>query len=241
MKKSTKILVTIIIFLTVFISSTAMIGIIVQPKCKVKIEEKVETNKNNTKKEFKQNENILFLGDSITEIYPIDEIYKNMPVIKSGVSGYKTEDILERAEKMIYQYNPTKIILLIGTNDIMNSIEDDTIMETVSGIKKISKEINSHRKNAKIYIESIYPVNRNMKKEMVAARTNEAIKKLNEKIKIYCEENNITYINMYDELTDEEGNFDEKYTYDGLHPNTLGYAKITRVLIPYIYEDYDMK
>ncbi len=241
MKKSIKILVTIIIFLTVFISSTAMIGIIVQPKCKVKIEEKVETNKNNTKKEFKQNENILFLGDSITEIYPIDEIYKNMPVIKSGVSGYKTEDILERAEKMIYQYNPTKIILLIGTNDIMNSIEDDTIMETVSGIKKISKEINSHRKNAKIYIESIYPVNRNMKKEMVAARTNEAIKKLNEKIKIYCEENNITYINMYDELTDEEGNFDEKYTYDGLHPNTLGYAKITRVLIPYIYEDYDMK
>lgn len=241
MKKSTKILVTIIIFLTVFISSTAMIGIIVQPKCKVKIEEKVETNKNNTKKEFKQNENILFLGDSITEIYPIDEIYKNMPVIKSGVSGYKTEDILERAEKMIYQYNPTKIILLIGTNDIMNSIEDDTIMETVSGIKKISKEITSHRKNAKIYIESIYPVNRNMKKEMVAARTNEAIKKLNEKIKIYCEENNITYINMYDELTDEEGNFDEKYTYDGLHPNTLGYAKITRVLIPYIYEDYDMK
>lgn len=241
MKKSTKILVTIIIFLTVFISSTAMIGIIVQPKCKVKIEEKVETNKNNTKKEFKQNENILFLGDSITEIYPIDEIYKNMPVIKSGVSGYKTEDILERAEKMIYQYNPTKIILLIGTNDIMNSIEDDTIMETVSGIKKISKEINSHRKNAKIYIESIYPVNRNMKKEMVAARTNEAIKKLNEKIKIYCEENNITYINMYDELTDEEGNFDEKYTYDGLHPNTLGYAKITRVLIPYIYENYDMK
>ena len=80
-----------------------------------------------------------------------------------------------------------------------------------------------------------------MKKEMVAARTNEAIKKLNEKIKIYCEENNITYINMYDELTDEEGNFDEKYTYDGLHPNTLGYAKITRVIIPYIYEDYDMK
>ena len=40
---------------------------------------------------------------------------------------------------------------------------------------------------------------------------------------------------MYDELTDDDGNFDKKYTYDGLHPNTLGYAKITRILTPYIY------
>ena len=40
---------------------------------------------------------------------------------------------------------------------------------------------------------------------------------------------------MYDELTDEDGNLNKKYTNDGLHPNSLGYAKITRVLLPYIY------
>ena len=76
---------------------------------------------------------------------------------------------------------------------------------------------------------------------MVADRNNETIQKINKEVKIYCDKNNVTYINMYDKLTDEDGNFNKKYTYDGLHPNTLGYAKITRVLTPYIFEDYDMK
>ena len=108
-------------------------------------------------------------------------------------------------------------------------------------LRKQSKKIKKNRKNAKIYIESIYPVNRNMDKEMVADRTNEAIKKINEEIKLYCEENNITYIDMYNELTDDDGNFNKKYTYDGLHPSTLGYAKITRVLMPYIFENVNIE
>ena len=80
-----------------------------------------------------------------------------------------------------------------------------------------------------------------MKLEMVSERTNEAIKQLNKKIKNYCKEENITYINMHDELLDSDGNFDSELTYDGLHPSSLGYAKITRILLPYIYEGYKMK
>ena len=60
-------------------------------------------------------------------------------------------------------------------------------------------------------------------------------------IERYCEENNITYIDMYNELTDDDGNFNKKYTYDGLHPNTLGYAKVTRVLMPYIFENVNIE
>ena len=190
---------------------------------------------------FNQNENIVLLGDSITEIYPINDIYDDMPIVKSGVSGYKTNDILKHIDSMLYQYNPTKVILLIGTNDIMNDIGDDMINETISNIEKISQKIKKNRRNTKIYIESIYPVNRNMKKEMVADRTNEAIQKINDEIEKYCRKNNIIYIDMYDKLIDNNGNFDEKYTYDGLHPNTLGYAKITNVLLPYIYDNYDLE
>ena len=71
---------------------------------------------------------------------------------------------------------------------------------------------------------------------MVAERNNEVIQKINSNIEEYCKKEKITYINMYDELTDADGNFAEKYTYDGLHPSTLGFAKITKVLMPYIYE-----
>ena len=64
---------------------------------------------------------------------------------------------------------------------------------------------------------------------------------MNNEIKNMCKESKSIYINMHDELTDVDGNFSEDYTNDGIHPNTLGYAKITRVLTPYIFEDYDMK
>ena len=240
MRKTAKVLIAAIIGLAIFFSGAAMDKLVNESKYKVKIEKEIQLSKTLTQKDFNKNENILFLGDSITEIYPLEEIYENMPIIKSGVSGYKTEDILERTEKMIYQYNPTKIILLIGTNDISHDTSDEKVNETIKNIEKIVTQIKENRSSAKLYVESLYPVNRNMDKDMVADRTNKVIKKMNEKIENVCTENNITYIDMYNELTDSEGNFDKKYTYDGLHPSTLGYVKITNVLKKYIYEGYDI-
>ena len=198
-------------------------------KSKVKIIEK----KQRTLEEIRKNENIVFLGDSITDFYPIDDIYLNLPIINSGISGYKTTDILSRMDDMVYKYNPTKVFLLIGTNDLnftddTQSVEDN-IIEIVESIKK-------NRSKAKIYIQSIYPVNKDVNPEVVSNRNNEKIKTVNEFLKSYCEENNIIYIDMYNLLVDSEGNLDSKYTKDGLHENELGYARISQVLIKYIYD-----
>ncbi len=181
------------------------------------------------------NENIVFLGDSITEIYPISDIFGDLPIVKSGVSGYKTTDILDRMDSMVYRYNPTRVFILIGTNDYLND-KPNTNEEIITNIKKIITNIKNNRQKAKIYLESVYPVNRNMNKEMVANRDNQTIMALNEQLKNYCNSNDVTYINTYSELIDEDGNFAKKYTYDGLHPSTLGYAKISTILTQYLYD-----
>lgn len=193
--------------------------------------------KEKTKKdEINKYENIVFLGDSITEFYPIDEIYGDLPIIKSGIAGYRTDDLLPKLEEMVYRYNPTSVYLLIGTNDLLWNKDEDK-EKAISNIKKIVENIKNNRKKTKIYIESIYPVNvdSDSTRNMVGYRENETIIEVNKEIEEYCRENNYIYINMYDELTDEDGNLNKKYTNDGLHPNSLGYAKITRVLLPYIY------
>lgn len=184
--------------------------------------------------DIRKYENIVFLGDSITEYYPIDDIYLDLPIVKSGVAGYTTNDILERMEEMVYQYNPTSVFLLIGTNDIMYNGEYD-IDEVTNNVIKILKNIKENRKSAKIYVESIYPVNRNLEEKMVKDRKNNVIKEINDKIKEFSSSNGITYIDMYDALSDSNGNFDKKYTNDGLHPNDLGYAKISQVRFAHIY------
>ena len=66
-------------------------------------------------------------------------------------------------------------------------------------------------------------------------RTNENIKDLNNKIEKICN-NKCTYINMYDNLTDKNGNMKRIYTVDGLHLNKIGYKVITNKLIKYLDE-----
>ena len=200
---------------------------------KEEIEATKVNNKNNNKIDWKK-ENIVFLGDSITEIYPIKEIYGDLPIVKSGVSGYTTSDILKRMYEMVYRYNPTKVFILIGTNDFIYNGED-TKEKTVNNIKSIIEEIVKEKKKVKIYLESIYPVNHYLNPIMVINRKNDTIREMNNMMEEYCKSKDITYIDMYKELVDNNDNFNEKYTDDGLHPNILGYAKISQVRLTYLY------
>lgn len=220
-----KYYIIIIIIMFIIIS---ILGIILISKEKTKFINPYEVK-------YNSNDNFLFLGDSITDFYPLDEYYDNLPVVNSGVSGNKTTDILNDMKNRVYKYNPTKVFLLIGTNDL-NVLDDDIADKTFNNIKKIIKEIKKNRSEASIYVESIYPVNPNVDASSSDNRTNENIKKLNKKISNYCKDNNLKYINLYDKLKDEKGNLKSEYTNDGLHLNSLGYVVVTRELLPYLNE-----
>ena len=184
---------------------------------------------------FSPNDNFLFLGDSITDFYSLEEYYDNLPVVNSGISGNKTTDILNDMKTRVYQYNPTKVFLLIGTNDL-DSTDEDIVEVTFDNIKKIVNEIRENRSDATIYVESVYPVNSTIENNSVSNRTNKKIRNLNKKLSSYCDGENCNYINLYDDLIDDEGNLKEEYTEDGLHLNSLGYVVITRELLPYLNE-----
>lgn len=175
--------------------------------------------------------NYLFLGDSITDFYDLDKYYNELPIVNSGISGNTTDDILNDMKKRAYQYNPSKVFLLIGTNDLIHNKSNEEIVEKV---EKIIEEIKENRSKAEIYLQSIYPVNYKLSPYMVKSRKNDDIKEINEKLEDYCEDNDITYIDMYDLLKDEDDNFNSKYTKDGLHPNDDGYEVITKELKKYL-------
>ena len=178
-------------------------------------------------------------GDSITELYDLDKHYKNLPVINTGKSGYKTMDIYDELYDRLYIYNPTKVFLLIGTNDFFDDRSNEYI---VGNIKKIVNDINDKRPNAKVYLESIYPVNNSddekINKEMVYDRDNKTIKDINKELKKFCDKKKVcTYIDIYNHLLDDDGNLKLEYTRDGLHVSDEAYNIITDILMPYIKEN----
>lgn len=189
-----------------------------------------------TIKNIKKYENIVFFGDSITDFYPIEEIYGDLPVVNSGRAGYKTSDAMDQLDDMIYKYNPTSVYILLGTNDIIKDRPEDK-ENAIKNLKAIIKNIKKERKQTKIYVESILPVNRelDLSERAVERRNNDTIKEINQELKTYCKEKGYVYVDLYKELIDKDGNFSESYTKDGLHPNDLGYAVMTRVLLTYIY------
>ena len=178
-------------------------------------------------------ESIVFLGDSITSRYDLNKYFPNYNVYNSGIAGNMTKDILENMENRVFAYNPTKVFILIGTNDLVYSGLDNDGLK--NNIEEIINKIYEKNSNIKIYMESIYPVNNSINKEIVETRTNENIKDLNNKIEKICN-NKCTYINMYDNLTDKNGNMKRIYTVDGLHLNKIGYKVITNKLIKYLDE-----
>jgi len=176
-------------------------------------------------KEVVKKDKIIFLGDSITHRYDLKKYYDNKNIINQGIEGNTTEDVLERLQTGVYDYNVKKVILLIGTNDIGD--QEDPI----ENIKLIINKIKSHDNSIEIIVESIYPINNTknskIKKDVVGTRNNEKIKEI-------CKEKNITYVNVYDELTDKNGNLKLEYTVEGLHISDEGYKKITNVLSKYV-------
>ncbi len=178
-------------------------------------------------------EKIIFAGDSITDGYDLNKYYSydDKLIINSGVSGYKTTNIIKRFNNVIKQYHADKLFLTIGTNDIGAQTSNDVI---VSNIEKILKMAREDTPNIKLYYETIYPIDPNTNAGIT--RKNVDIRDINQTMKEYCKKNNITYLDVYSILADDNGNLRKEYSKDGLHLNEEGYKAITKYLKKYVEE-----
>lgn len=197
-----------------------------------------ETNNNIYNIEFKPNANIVFIGDSLTHLNPLDSFFEDFPIVNNGISGYKSYELLENLDSLVYDYNPTKVFINIGINDLRES--DKTQEEIFDNIVKIIKEIKKHRPYAKIYIQSIYPINitdhPKIKTSPDEARILDEIVFINNNLKEKYKDTDVTYIDTYSKLVNKDGQLKITYTREGLHLVTRGYVRVEEVLLPYIAE-----
>lgn len=222
------------IFVFILHNSNKMIGSVAESN-KTNIQEN-ELNIKKNKIDHKL-QNYLFLGDSITEFYNLEDYYdEKLFVVNSGISGNSAYHILDDMYNRVYKYNPTKVFLLIGTNDLSHRTDE----EIVNNIFEIVSLIHKHRKKAEVYVESIYPVN-NVTEDndividwMVGDRDNERIKNINKILKENSKKYEYTYLDFYSKLEDENGLLKLDYTIDGLHISDEGYKLITNEIMKII-------
>lgn len=176
----------------------------------------------------------VLVGDSITEICNITELFSkytaetSLEVYNRGISGDTGDRLIDRIRDNVTSIAPSNIILLIGTNDLGYGYSADSI---VMHIERILDVLQKDCPNAKIILQSIYPVNKKIDAGMVGTRMNSDIKIINHELKNISRKRNIIFADLYDRLCDADGNFNSAYTYDGLHPNAQGFEIVAREII----------
>ncbi len=102
-----------------------------------------------------QFKNSVFMGDSITEGFAVNEILPNEAVMAGAgaTAGYIYEEYIDDlAEK-----KPDKVFIMLGSDDMLMPVEDPkTLFET--DLTKLINKIKEDVPDAKIYLQSIAPV-----------------------------------------------------------------------------------
>lgn len=169
---------------------------------------------------------IVFLGDSITQDFPLETFFPGKNVINRGIGGDTSKGVLERLDISVHDLEPEAVIILIGTNDF--AILDAKPGEIASRINLIVTLIKEKNPVTKIYLQAVYPVNPDINPQSVGKRKNKDINTLNHMLATIA---NVTWLDYSNRLSDVQGKLREECTYDGLHLNQEGYRIIADQLL----------
>jgi len=174
---------------------------------------------------------IVFLGDSITDLYVLDDHYADLPqaVYNRGIGGDTTAGVLARLQVSVLDLQPDVVVLMIGTNDVNGGVAEETILQNY---ESILDTIKSGIPGVQIYCMSIIPQNKQL--EIDVDTSMQKIRQLNPKIKALAEEKGAVYLDLYPLLLDENGYLRTDYSDDGIHLNFTGLQVWTALLKPYL-------
>ena len=178
----------------------------------------------------KDEERVVFMGDSITDGWKLAEYFPGAPYVNRGISGQTTPQMLLRFRPDVIDLQPKVVVILAGTNDIAGNTGAMTLLDIENNYESMVELAHAHGIN--VVFASIMPIsdyNKNAQGTQIIRSTQrrpEQILALNEWIKKYCAEKKLVYLDYYSAMADDKGFLKAELANDGLHPNAKGYGLI---------------
>ncbi|MGO9087260.1 MAG: SGNH/GDSL hydrolase family protein [Terriglobales bacterium] len=166
---------------------------------------------------------VVFFGDSITDIWHLDQYFPGKPYINRGIGGQTTPQMLVRFRQDVIDLHPKVVVVLAGTNDIAGNTGPMRNEDIEADYASIAELAAAHHIRA--VFSSVLPVHNytEKSKDFFAQRSPARILELNTWLKDYCARNGITYLDYFSALVDDKGLLKKELADDGLHPNDAGY------------------
>jgi lysophospholipase L1-like esterase len=174
-------------------------------------------------KKFEQideSKDLILLGDSMMAYFPTKAFNLEENLLNFGIPGDTTIGVLNRVHQVI-KLKPKYVILNIGLNDFV--LTNLSHKESLENILDIRHQILEGCPDTLVYVTSLTPINQKDFKDQtyLLNRDPQDAIDLNNMLKDKID--NQFFINIYDELIDEQKDLKLAYTRDGIHLNQKGY------------------
>lgn len=169
---------------------------------------------------------VVFFGDSITQGWGphMKDSFPGMLVANRGISGDTTRGMLIRLQQDVLSLKPKAVVMLMGTNDLEEGAEPQTIADNV---QLILQELRKHNGQMPIVVCQVFP------SAASKSRPADKIKALNALVaKNVVGNSQVTVLDTWTLFANKQGDAKPDQFPDLLHPNNAGYEMWKKSLIP---------
>jgi lysophospholipase L1-like esterase len=188
---------------------------------------------------------VVFMGDSITDFWALDQSFPGKPYVNRGISGQTTPQMLVRMYPDAIDLKPAAIIILAGTNDIGQNTGPETTTMIEENLMAMTDLAQKH--GIKVILCSVTPISdytvippargappaapgaEPAHRIQSTGRPPADILRINTWMKQYATSVGAIYCDYYSAVVDASGFFKDGLSNDGLHPNPQGYALMAPV------------
>ena len=164
-------------------------------------------------------DDIVMLGDSITEGGEWGEIFPALPIRNRGISGDTTTGVLARLQAIV-DAKPRAIFLKIGTNDLTLGPDRDVSYQQYRSIVATIQALSA---GTDIYVQSVLPR---------GVELQDDVEHYNAQINTIANELGVTYIDLYPAFLAPDGSIRDDLTLDEVHLTGSGYRLWQSLLEP---------
>ncbi|MBE9127176.1 MULTISPECIES: GDSL-type esterase/lipase family protein [unclassified Coleofasciculus] len=173
--------------------------------------------------EQKPSQLAILLGDSISLWFPSELLPPNQKWLNQGISGETSEGLLNRLE-VLDKTQPEIIFVMIGINDLIRGVKDDTIL---ANQRLILRYLHQSHPQTQVVVQSILPHSGKQAtwegRDRLLAIPNHRIQDINQRLKAIAQSEGAIYLDLYSLFADSEGNLKTELSTDGLHLSPQGY------------------
>ena len=163
---------------------------------------------------------VVFMGDSITEGWHLDQSFPGKPYVNRGISGQTTPQMLVRFRQDVVNLKPKAVILLAGTNDIAGNTGPETLEQIEDNLASMAELAQAN--GIKVILCSITPAfDYPWQPGLTPAPKIDAI---NAWLKDYATRKGFLYVDYHSAMKDSRDGLPENLSKDGVHPLPAGYA-----------------